>query len=318
MLPDCIDKKEIIFPPALKPGDKIALLSPASAVKEEYVRGAMDKIILEGYEPVLMPHALGHECGSYASASGSRLLDLMEALEDKEIRAILCTRGGYGCASLLMNLHESLIARDPKWIIGFSDVSALLAKWYNAGIASIHGPMAKHLATESLDNPCTRALFNILEQGGKFDYMFPSFHGNRPGTVKGTLRGGNLAVLNDLAASPYDLLKIGHGEDVILFFEDISEPIYAIERMLLRLALSGSLARVKGLIFGQFTEYRPDKNFNTAEDMINTGLDCWLIRDIPVALQFPVGHIRENYPLVEGAEVEFTVTDTQVRLRTLH
>ena len=312
--------KGMFFPSPLSKGDKIAIISPASVVKEEYVYGAMARILERGYEPVLMPHALGHESGSFASTIGDRLMDLFEVLEDSEIKAVLCSRGGYGCTQLLANFSNGLISKNPKWLIGFSDISALLAMWYRSNIASIHGPMAKHIATMPADDPCTEALFSMLENGGRFDYSVAPHQFNRPGKATGVLRGGNLAVLDGLVGTPYDILdlKSYDREDVILFLEDIAEPIYKVNRMLWRLYLSGTLHGIKGLILGQFTEYKPDANFNTMEDMINNFLNRnTMLLPFPVAFNFPVGHTDINYPLTEGAKVEFEVTSSSVRLRSL-
>lgn len=306
------------FPAPLKKGDKIALLSPASAVKEEYVLGAMTRIMERGYEPVLMKYALGHESGSYSAPKGERVIDLFNALEDSDIKAILCTRGGYGCCQLLANFSYGIIASNPKWIIGFSDVSALLAMWYNSHVASIHGPMAKHLATRPGNDPCTEALFNILESGGKFDYTVAPHEFNQEGKATGILKGGNLAVLTDLAGTPDDLLSSQIEEPVILFFEDINEPIYKVNRMLWRMVLSGEIITVKGIIFGQFTDYKPDANFDTMEEMIHELVERTIIpKHIPIAYNFPTGHTDENYPLVEGAKVELEVSSLFVKLKTV-
>lgn len=310
--------KGIFFPAPLKKGDKIALVSPASAVKEEYVLGAMQKIMERGYEPVLMPNALGHVSGSFAATKAERLIDLFEALQDPEIKAILCTRGGYGCCQLLNNISYGMVANNPKWLIGFSDVSALLAMWYRSDIASVHGPMAKHLATMPDNDPCSEALFRMLENGGRFDYSIDSHPANHPGQASGILRGGNLAVLNDLSATPYDILCSKDKEDgVILFLEDIAEPIYKVNRMLWRLYNSGFLLNLKGLIFGQFTEYKPDLNFDSMEDMIQDFIERNMLPPIPVVFDFPVGHTDLNYPLTEGAKVELLVDRDFVRIHTI-
>lgn len=309
----------IFTPSPLKKGDKIAVISPASIVKEEYVFGAMQRFRDHGYEPELMEYALGPSCGSYSASKSDRLMDLISAVDDPKYKAIFCTRGGYGCCQLLMNFSYGLIAGNPKWIIGFSDVSALLAMWYRCDIASIHGPMAKHLATMPEDDPCSVALFNMLENGGKFDYTVAPHQYNIKGKTTGVLRGGNLAVLNDLSETPYDILSTrGDKEKVILFLEDINEPIYKVNRILWRLLLSGVLENIAGIIFGQFTDYRPDSNFTTMEDMIHNFLEkAILLRDYPVAFNFPVGHTEKNYPLTVGAKVELEITDNKVRLRTI-
>lgn len=313
--------KGIFMPAPLKKGDKIALISPASVVKEEYVLGAMTRIIDRGYEPVLMPYALGPSDGNFASSKASRIIDLFDALEDPDIKAILCTRGGYGCCQLLPNFSYGLIANNPKWLIGFSDVSALLAMWFRSDVASIHGPMAKHLATLPADDPSTEALFEILETGGSFDYTVAPHPYNREGKVTGVLRGGNLAVLNDLADTPYDLLnpsRYNDEEPVILFLEDINEPIYKVNRMLFRLLLSNTFSKIRGIIFGQFTDYKPDANFSTMEDMIHSFFEMNFIPgNFCIAYNFPTGHSDVNYPLVVGAKVELEIKETSVRLRSL-
>lgn len=306
----------LFTPDSLKKGDKIAILSPASAVKDEYVYGAMERMTERGFRPVLMEYALGHVSGSFSAVKGDRLMDIFGALEDEECKAILCARGGYGCCQLLENIPYGLIAKNPKWVIGFSDVSALLALWYRANVASIHGPMAKHLATMPADDPCTEALFSLLENGGKFDYTVAPHPYNRSGRTSGTLLGGNLAVLNDLADTPFDILDCDNPQDdVILFLEDINEPIYKVNRILWRLCLSGVLMRVKGLIFGQFTDYKPDANFASMEDMINEFLEKAMTRQVPVAFNFPTGHTDLNYPLTVGSRVELDIAATYVRLR---
>ena len=313
-----VQHKAMFYPAPLNPGDKIALISPASAVKEEYVEGAMDRIREFGYEPVLMPHALGHVDGSFAADRSSRLNDLFEALQDPQYKAILCTRGGYGSCQLSPNFSYGMVASNPKWMIGFSDISALLALWNCSDIAGIHGPMAKHLATMPADDFCTRSLFNMLANGGKFDYTVAPHELNRTGKAVGTLRGGNLATLTDLAATPIDVLQVRAGEDVILFLEDINEPIYKVNRMLWRMYLDGTLMLVKGLIFGQFSDYKPDKNFNSMEEMINRCFERdFFVPSYPIVFNFPTGHTDVNLPLTVGAKVELEVTDTEVNLRTV-
>lgn len=304
----------MIFPKPLQKGDKVAFLSPASPVKDEYVEGAMARFYDKGYEPVLTDYALGHTSGSYAAGRAQRLMDLYDAIENPEIKAIFCNRGGYGCVGLINEFTNSFVAKNPKWIIGFSDVSALLSKWFVSGVASIHGPMAKHLATMPADDPCTEALFNILESGGNFSYRFETSSMNHPGEATGILRGGNLAVLNGLAATPYDILNYSRTEDYILFFEDISEPIYSVERMLWRLYLSGALTNAKALIFGQFTEYKPDRNFQTMEEMISHFINSHLLPPIPVVFNFPAGHTDINYPLVIRSRIRMSVSSSHVSI----
>lgn len=306
----------MIIPPYLNPGDTIAIISPATEVKREYVEGAARHIYRRGYTPLVMPGANGPACGSFASTAEQRIADLRDTVADQAVKAVLCSRGGYGCVHLLPSLPIDFVRDNPTWIIGFSDVSALHALWHRAGVASIHAPMAKHLTIEPFHDRCSEAIFNILSGDTTMDYHVPAHPFNRHGEACGILRGGNLAVLNGLAATPYDILHADDTADIILFIEDISEAIYAVERMLTRLILSGTLYKIKGLIVGQFTEYRPDRNHESMEHMIDALLTRHRISGIPVVFGFPVGHVTLNYPLIEGAEVILRVDDNGTTLKS--
>ncbi len=270
----------------------------------------------QDFDPVVMPSALGPAHGSFAASLDGRLHDLRASLLDPEVKCIFCARGGYGCIHLLPFISGEEVRNNPKWIVGFSDISALHALWLRSGVKSLHSPMAKHLTLLPEDDEATAALFGILKGERRMDYRVAPHELNIPGHAEATLKGGNLAVLNSLAATPYDILTAPEGEDVILFIEDVSEAIYAVERMLIRLSLAGVLRRIKGLIVGQFTEYRPDRNFSTMNEMISTLMRRCGINDIPVAFNFPTGHVDYNLPLIEGERVVFSVTPDEVTLRS--
>lgn len=294
--------EQIIFPSPLTKGDKIAIISPASHILPDYVDGACNAIAQMGFQPVVSTHCKG-QCGGYSGTIEQRLADFLEALHNPEVKAILCSRGGYGVVHLLEYLSADDIAENAKWLIGFSDISALHAAMVASGVASIHASMAKHLTQFGVDDEATVALFNIL-QGKLPTYQTPSHAFNKPGTATGTLTGGNMAVLCGLLDTDFDLLSRGD----ILFIEDVGEEVYKIERMLYNLRLSGVLPMIKGLIVGRFTDYRnPDGNGDSMEQMVKRMVEPY---DIPVAFDFPVGHVDENMPLIEGAQVTLTVADT--------
>ena len=294
--------EQIIFPSPLTKGDKIAIISPASHILPDYVDGACNAIAQLGFQPVVSTHCKG-QCGGYSGTIEQRLADFLEALHNPEVKAILCSRGGYGVVHLLEYLSAEDIAENAKWLIGFSDISALHAAMVASGVASIHASMAKHLTQFGVDDEATVALFNIL-QGNLPTYQTPSHAFNKPGTASGTLTGGNMAVLCGLLDTDFDLLSRGD----ILFIEDVGEEVYKIERMLYNLRLSGVLPMIKGLIVGRFTDYRnPDGNGDSMEQMVKRMVEPY---DIPVAFDFPVGHVDENMPLIEGAQVTLTVADT--------
>lgn len=307
-------EKEIIYPPLLQEGDLIAIISPATTVKAEYVAGGKAFLESRGFRVVIGPHALGPEHGSYAASDEERLADFLVALQDPDVKAIYCARGGYGCVHLLSHIPGEMVIRNPKWMIGFSDVSALHAFWHSCGVASLHAPMVKHITESGGDDACTKMLLDILTT--EISPVYRQEYDSRSicGYAEGQLIGGNLAVLDGLAATPFDMLDVKKDEDVILFIEDIAEPIYKVERMLTRLYLAGTLNRLKGLVIGRFTEYRPDRNFNTVEEMITARLQQWGIRGIPVWFGFPVGHTDNNMPLIIGAKASLHINEKGMQL----
>lgn len=293
-----------IIPPPLKAGDRIAIVSPAGVTKPQNVYRALPYLAEQGWEPYVTPGTF-KRLGTFAGTPDQRYSDLEQAFLDPSTRAILCSRGGYGVVHLLERLSRLDLRRDPKWVIGYSDISALHGLMASKGIASIHSPMAKHIADNRGADPDTKALFSFLKGEGN-SYEVASHPFNRPGKVTGTLYGGNLAVLAGLVGTRYDILR----PDTIMFIEDVAEPIYKIERMMYTLRLSGVLSKVKGLIVGRFTEYSPDIDNASMEEMIR---DCVAPYDFPVMFHAPVGHVDHNVPLVEGARVTLTVgSDTSV------
>lgn len=289
----------VIIPEPLAPADRIAIASPSGAVRPELVDAAAAIIAAAGFAPVVMPHAKGRS-GSYSAPAISRFADMAAAVADRSIRAILCARGGYGAVHLLPSLDEMPLRANPKWLIGFSDISALHALWASRGIASIHGPMARHLSVNGLGHPGTQALFAIL-RGESVAVIAPPHLLNREGDARATLAGGNLAVLSGLVNTPYDMFRPG----TILVLEDINEPIYRIERMLWQLRLSGTLGSLAGLVLGNFKGADPDANHAAVEDMI---AEMTAPYSYPVAFGAPVGHILENMPLRLTAPANLAVT----------
>lgn len=296
------NEKPLIVPEPLKKGDRIAILSPAGIIKPEFVYQAMQVLQDEGYEPFVMPHALGR-WRIYSGTAAERLSDLRQAILDPSVKAILCSRGGYGAVHLLEELDRLPLRDNPKWIIGYSDISALHALMHRHGIVSVHAPMAKHLATLKGRDDDARALFGLLS-GEPQLYSIPPSPLNRPGTAVAPLVGGNLAVIADLVSTPFDTIL----PDTILFIEDIAEPIYKTERILYQLRLSGALSRLKGLIVGAFTDYTPDVDGHTMEGMVSSMVADY---SYPVAFGVPVGHVDHNIPLQVSLPTRLEVTQDQ-------
>lgn len=295
-----MSNETVIVPAPLKRGDTIAIVSPAGPVDAKHVAGAKAVLEKQGWNVRVGANALGHK-GNYSGTDAERYADISEAFLDPEVRCVLCSRGGYGVVHIMDQLSHLPLRDDPKWVIGFSDISAMHALMHSKGIASIHGSMAKHIAKGANDVDNAR-LFDILT-GTYNPVTFDSHRYDRPGVGQGQLLGGNLAVLADLIDTPYNIIKPGS----ILFIEDVSEPIYKIERMLYQLRLSGVLGKLSGLVVGQFTEYRPDASYKKMEDMI---ADMVAPYSYPVAFDVPIGHVEHNIPVVEGMQATLKVTTT--------
>lgn len=300
----------MIIPPYLKPGDKFVIISPSGTVLPERVDGAVRAIEKWGFVPVISEHCKeeyhAYNVITHSASPEHRLADLQWALNDPQVRAILCSRGGYGAVHLLEHLDIDQLARDPKWLIGFSDISALHAAWHRAGIVSIHSPMAKHLTLYDSSNETNSINYNILTGKGLPTYNEAPHPHNRTGNATATITGGNLAVLMGLLATPFNIIKPGN----ILFIEDVAEQAYQVQRLFYHLKLAGILPRLAGLIVGQFTKHR---GYDTSAmyDMIQ---DMVAPYNYPVAFNFPIGHVERNVPIVEGTTATLEVNDTNVKL----
>ncbi len=309
---------KIVVPRGVRKDGKVALIGPATRIKPEIVEGlvrlyAEQPDTMPGAELIVYPSVLdANATGSYAASLAQRVADFTDAWSREDVDLVICARGGYGCVHMLDYLSTEFIAAHPKWLVGFSDVSALHALLYKSGIASIHGGMAKQLVenTDAGFGGYRRVFKSLVESfDPSLEYRVAAHRYNIHGEGRGVLLGGNLAVLNGLAGTPFDIMAESLHRDVILFIEDVSEPIYAVERMLYRLHLQGVLAKVKGILVGQFTEWKPDRNHESMYDMMHERFEEWGV-GCPVAFDFPVGHNDRNVPLIEGVEVCLQVEDS--------
>lgn len=290
-----------ILPGPLTAGSRIAIVSPSGTVARDAVEGAAEVLSSWGYVPEILPNVFARY-GSLAGTDAQRLADMNLALTSPRYDAVMCSRGGYGAVRLISELNRLPLRLSPRWIMGYSDITALHCLAGAHGIASIHSPNCRHLASTGGEDDCSRRLRAILAGEPLPPVVAPTHPLAVHGEVTGTLRGGNFAVLSGLISTPFD--PIAGTDDTILLLEDISEPVYKVERMLCTLLLNGSLSRLRGLIFGQFTNYRSTMLFHEMEQMIAP-----LVRDlgIPVAMNFPVGHVERNYPMILSHPATLTV-----------
>lgn len=302
-------------PPFLRPGDKVLILSPSSHVNATFVKGAKTRMESWGLRVELSPNALG-SYGRFAATAEERLKDFQEALDRDDIQAIFCSRGGYGAVHLLERLQLEGMRRHPKWLLGYSDITALHMILSKEGFMSLHSPMARHLHETGDDDIPARHMRNILFgniEKEQLTYHVAGHCLNREGEAEGTLLGGNLSVWNGLRNTPWDF----DYDDAILFIEDIGEYPHSIERMVWNMRLSGILSRAKGIIVGQMTETKNDTElgpplYEALRDVILPACDC------PVCFGFPVGHIEYNMPMVESARVRLTVNKEKTELKFLN
>lgn len=296
-----------IYPPKLKRGDKAIIISPSGNVDIQYINGACKVLQNWGLLVEVATYA-DRQYGRFGGTVDQRAADLQQAMDDPNVKLIFCSRGGYGVVHLLDKLNFEGIKKYPKWIVGYSDITALHLALLQEGIASLHAPMARHLTEDSLDIASVYlkdALFINIP-----DYFLTSHTLNRKGLVTGKLFGGNLAVLSGLIGTPYMEVP----ENGILFIEDIAESPYKIDRMMWQLKLSGILGRISALIVGQFTD--------CLEDPLMGSTIYESIRDIvkeynyPLVFDFPVGHVKENYTLLHGGMVEIEVRENKVKMKS--
>lgn len=293
------------IPEFLKQGDKVMVVSPSGKIDSEIVDRGMAVLAEWGLDPVCGCSGKS-VCGRFAGDDKARFLDLKDAWQSDEIKAVFCSRGGYGAIRLLDKITDDMIAARPKWFVGYSDITLLHAAHRRAGVVSLHAPMMKHLAEDKNDR-ASGLLREVLF--GRFSgYTVPGHPLNRPGSTVGPLFGGNLSVLSGLRGTPYDQIKEGD----ILFVEDIAERPYHLERMFYNLKLGGVLRSLSGLIVGRFTDYEEDCSLGmTVYEMIKNMVAEY---DYPVCFGFPVGHVKENFPMPEGMPVQLSVTTEQVAL----
>jgi len=299
----------IKIPPYLKKGDTIGITCPAGYMAAEKAQTCIIVLQQWGYQ-VMVGKTLGSNSVNYFSATDDDRRDELQAmLDDKNINAILCGRGGYGVGRIIDELDFTLFKKNPKWIIGFSDITVLHSHIYtHLKIASLHAPMAAAFNDGEYKNEFIQSLQNTIT-GKKATYKTAAHEFNKTGIASGELVGGNLSLLAHLTGTPSDI----NTKNKILFIEDIGEYIYNIDRMLYQIKRSGKLNKLAGLIIGGFTDMKDtERSFGkTVYEVIN---DIIVEYNYPVCFGFPVSHGRENYALKVGGNYTLTVTKKTVRL----
>ena len=301
---------QVVMPQVLKAGDTIAVVSPSSAPDSMTVAKGCMALREWGYVPIVAPHAL-KEYHGFAGTADERAADMLWALRDSTVKAVISSRGGDGAVQVLQRIPLQEFANHPKWVIGFSDVTALHSAEVAAGVMSIHGSMCDGIAARG-ERDSVNAIMQRILQGQLPVYQVPAHPLNQQGEASGILVGGNLSVFCGLAGSDYDFLnRVDDG--LILFMEDMNESMSKVDRMLHLLEIRGILPKLKGMIVGHFSKYKsPENGFADMYEMLHEYLQHY---HIPVCYDFPVGHhSRYNFPMVEGCRVHLSVGQSATRI----
>ncbi|GAB3751241.1 S66 peptidase family protein [Spirosoma pomorum] len=301
------------LPPFLRPGDTVGVVSPASwCPYEELAEGL--RILREDWQlNVIEGKSLRAVDGPFAGNDELRRQDLQYLFDDPSVRAVFASRGGYGSYRIADELDLTNLKAHPKWLVGFSDITALLSLFQRNGLGSLHGIMPRQFGApernESLDS-LRRWLFGTPPA----QYSVPYHPLNRLGQRQGRLIGGNLTLLINSLGTPTDLDYTG----AILFIEDIDETLFSLDRMMTQLRRSGRLAGLAGLVVGQFTDMRTNLSLPFGKDANQIITEAVADYNYPVLVDFPAGHVDYNLALPIGYAVSLTVTPTGSSLDFLH
>jgi len=298
----------MIFPDYIRHGDRIRVVSPAGKVHKDKILAGLEVLQDEGYDVFPGDHIFDRHF-QYAGTDSRRIADFQKAINDPETKVILCARGGYGAIRIIEALDFTPLLKNPKWIVGFSDITVIHTVLNKLGIASIHGAMPGFF----LENKkITRSFSSLMELllTGKSAIETPSHALNRAGTCSGELVGGNLSLLYSLQGTPWQLDTKGK----ILLLEDVNEYLYNLDRMMQSLRLAGTLKQLAGLVVGGFTELM-DNESPFGKSYYEIILDAVRDYHYPVCFDIPVGHIPRNLALLLGSNYQLEVGD---RCRLIH
>lgn len=294
-------------PRFLHEGDKVALISPAYATSDENVTKAADVLRSWGMVPVVGPNVGKVYLGKYAGTVDERISDIRWALNDPDIKAIICNRGGYGTIQMIDCMTLKEFSDHPKWLSGFSDITTLHGMLTRAGVMSIHGTMSSFLAAGGTD--LTSTLMRDILMGNIPSYYVVAHPQNIQGHAEGILVGGNLCTFVPNLGTQADATK---GKDIVLFIEEVEESMHNIDRQMNILRYNGVLDRCKGVILGEFTGCGTEFTYESVEAMLHDFLAPY---GIPVICGFKGGHGEVNYPLIMGAPVVMDVRSDGASIR---
>lgn len=294
---------ELIQPPYLKAGDTVAIVAPSGILKnrEREVQQAVDLLKSWGLHTAVGKHVFSKD-DHFAGTDNERCEDLQNAMDNPTISAIWCARGGYGTVRILDKLDYTKLKENPKWIIGYSDITALHNQLHNKGFQSMHALMCVSLTKDLSEIETSLSTFKSALFGNPTDYTLKGSGYNRVGEATGELVGGNLTMLHTMLGSKESIDTSGK----ILFIEEIGEYKYHIDRMLQSMKRAGYFDNLKGLVVGDMSRMRKNTTLwgTSVEQLI---LDALKDYDFPIAFNMPAGHEKDNRAMILGKSVELKV-----------
>jgi len=297
------------YPSPLQPGDTIGFVSLASKADSETIMPGIQLLESMGFRILLAPNIWeGHH--QFAGTDLQRASGFQQMIDNPHVKAIICTRGGYGTLRTLQYIDWSTFFKKPKWIAGFSDITVLHSFLHKKSVVSIHSAMPKHFLKEENPTASFQTLIAALINE-PMHYPFGPSELNRQGKASGVLTGGNLSMLYSVRGTPYDIDTRGK----ILFIEDLGEYLYHIDRIMMNFKVGGKLDSLAGLIVGGFTSMKDNEEpfGKNAEEIVR---DAVAEFEYPVAFNFPAGHQEENYALKFGEWTDLIVEGPNSTLQT--
>lgn len=302
--------ENLIQPPYLKAGDTVAIVAPSGILKHRNEEVERAKRLLKQWNlNVVVGKHVFNQANHFAGTDQERCEDFQNALDNPNIKAIWCARGGYGTVRILDKLDYTKFLEQPKWIIGYSDITALHNQIHNLGVQSLHAMMCVSLPKDESEVEQTIATFKKAIFGETLSYTLEGSKYNQTGEVRAPIVGGNLTMLHTMLGSKTSVDTSGK----ILFIEEIGEYKYHIDRMLQSLKRAGYFDHCKGVIVGDMTKLRKNTTLwgTSIEQLI---LDALADYDFPIAFNMPAGHEEDNRALILGRNATLKVEKTKSTL----
>jgi len=295
----------MIIPHFLEPGDNIGIVATAKKVDKSNTINGIETLKSWGLN-VITGKNLFNSFHQFAGTDDQRADDLQKMIDDHEIKAIFMARGGYGSTRIIDRINFTPLKSNPKWICGFSDITAFHLHLHNLGIASLHAPMPSffHDIEDNSISWFKRYIF-----GEKQELTVGNHKLNKTGIANGKLVGGNLSIICHTIGTPSEIKTKGN----ILFLEDVGEQLYNLDRMMIQLKRANHLDKLAGLVVGQFSEMKDDCDsfgFSVNEIIHSHVIDF----NYPVAFDFPIGHTEKNYAIPVGDSCKLNVNESEAIL----